>query len=293
MNILIANGEMENFFGGTQTWTITMVKFLRELGHNVHFTGVNGRIHPSFRSEYQPLIDKYDLLIANGNLAFNKFKNISPIKILILHGVLPQMEQPVSGADILLGVSEEVKNNITKRGFKCDGIIRNPIDLDKYTTTNPVKEIKTIGFLDRRRRFPFIKELSQRFNVIQIGNPPTTQIKEELDKCDLVVARGRGIYEAMSLSKNVIISGNNSGRGGKTEWMDGFVDDETFYIYRENNCSGRRMKINVTNVDIFWEQIQKASLEQAQRNRLLMEKNNDARLIAKELLRYYEDCSSK
>jgi hypothetical protein len=293
MNILIANGEMENFFGGTQTWTITMVKFLRELGHNVHFTGVNGRIHPSFRSEYQPLINRYDLLIANGNLAFNKFKNISPIKILILHGILPQMEQPVSGADILLGVSEEVENNITKRGFKCDGIIRNPIDLDKYTTTNPVKEIKTIGFLDRRRRFPFIEELSNRFNVIQIGNPPTTQIKEELDKCDLVVARGRGIYEAMSLSKNVIVSGNNSGRGGKTEWMDGFIDDTTFYIYRENNCSGRRMKINVTNVDIFWEQIQKASVEQAQSNRLLMEKNNDARLIAKELLKYYEDCNNK
>jgi hypothetical protein len=293
MNILIANGEMENFFGGTQTWTITMVKFLRELGHNVHFTGVNGRIHPSFRSEYQPLINRYDLLIANGNLAFNKFKNISPIKILILHGILPQMEQPVSGADILLGVSEEVENNITKRGFKCDGIIRNPIDLDKYTTTNPVKEIKTIGFLDRRRRFPFIEELSNRFNVIQIGNPPTTQIKEELDKCDLVVARGRGIYEAMSLAKNVIVSGNNSGRGGKTEWMDGFVDDTTFYIYRENNCSGRRMKINVTNVDIFWGQIQKASVEQAQSNRLLMEKNNDARLIAKELLKYYEDCNNK
>lgn len=293
MNILIANGEMENFFGGTQTWTITMVKFLRELGHNVHFTGVNGRIHPSFRSEYQPLINRYDLLIANGNLAFNKFKNISPIKILILHGILPQMEQPVSGADILLGVSEEVENNITKRGFKCDGIIRNPIDLDKYTTTNPVKEIKTIGFLDRRRRFPFIEELSNRFNVIQIGNPPTTQIKEELDKCDLVVARGRGIYEAMSLAKNVIVSGNNSGRGGKTEWMDGFVDDTTFYIYRENNCSGRKMKINVTNVDIFWEQIQKASVEQAQSNRLLMEKNNDARLIAKELLKYYEDCNNK
>lgn len=293
MNILIANGEMENFFGGTQTWTITMVKFLRELGHNVHFTGVNGRIHPSFRSEYQPLINRYDLLIANGNLAFNKFKNISPIKILILHGILPQMEQPISGADILLGVSEEVENNITKRGFKCNGIIRNPIDLDKYTTSNPVKEIKTIGFLDRRRRFPFIEELSNRFNVIQIGNPPTTQIKEELDKCDLVVARGRGIYEAMSLSKNVIVSGNNSGRGGKTEWMDGFIDDTTFYIYRENNCSGRRMKINITNVDIFWEQIQKASVEQAQSNRLLMEKNNDARLIAKELLKYYEDCNNK
>jgi hypothetical protein len=178
MDILIANGEMERFYGGTQTWTITMVKFLRELGHNVHFTGVNGVINPVFLSEYQPLIKKYDLLIANGNIAFNKFKNISPIKILILHGILPQMEQPVGGGDILLGVSEEVANNITKKGFKCDGIIRNPIDLDKYTTSNPVKEIKTIGFLDRRRQFPFIKELSKKFNIIQIGNPPTPMLKK-------------------------------------------------------------------------------------------------------------------
>lgn len=292
MNILIANSEMENFFGGTQTWTITMVKALRELGYNVHFTGVNRKINPLFQPEFQPLLEKYDLLIANGNVAFNSFRNIAPFSILVLHGVLPQMEQPVGGANIMLGVSEEVQANIERHGFVCDGIVRNPIDLDKYKTSNPTKEIKTIGFLDRRRRFPFISELTKEYTVIQIGNPPTTKVKEELDKCDLVVARGRGIYEAMALSKNVIVSGNNSGRNRGTELMDGFVDNETFYDFRLNNCSGRRRAIRVTSAQMFLEQIKKASIEQGHRNRSLMEKNNDAKLIAQQIISYYESRNS-
>ena len=280
---------MENFFGGTQTWTITMVKFLRELGHTVHFTGVKGEINPVFKPQYQELYPKYDLLISNGNISIGRFKDIAPVKIMVLHGILPGMEQPVKGADIILAVSEEVKENIEKKGFKCNGVIRNPIDLEKFKTLNVVKEIKTIGFLDRRRKFPFLKEVEKKYSVYLIGHPPTPNIKEELDKCDLVVALGRGIYEAMALGKNTIVSGNNSGRGGSSEFMDGFVDDETFYDFRLNNCSGRRNKIKVTSAEMFLKEIEKASLEQGQRNRLLMEKNNDAKLIAKQIIEYYEN----
>lgn len=288
MKILIANSEMENFFGGTQTWTITMVKVLRSLGYTVHFTGINGKIHKLFQPDFQPLLKQYDLLIANGNTTLRTFSKIAPVKILVSHGILPSIEQPIKGADIILGVSEEVELNIISKGFKCNGIIRNPIDLSKFKTSNPVKEIKTIGFLDRRRKFPFIDKLSSKYEIIQIGNPPTPNIKEELDKCDLVVARGRGIYEAMALSKNVIVSGNNSGRSNNIEFMDGFVDNSTFYDYRKNNCSGRYNKIHVKNVDMFLEEINKASIEQGYNNRELMQKNNDARAIANQILGHYK-----
>lgn len=293
MKILIANNEMENFFGGTQTWTITMVKVLRELGHIVHFTGVNKKINPAFQNDFEPLIDAYDLLIANGNTTLNTFKGKAPVTIFISHGILPQLEQPVHGADIYLAVSEEVEQNIISKGFKCDGIIRNPIDIQKFSTSNEVKEIKTIGFLDRRRKFPFLKEVENRYNVIQIGNPPTTKIKEELDKCDVVVALGRGAYEAMSLGKNVIVSGNNSGRAHKLEIMDGYVDNTTFFDFRKNNCSGRYNNINVNKVETFLQEIDKINLVQGPRNRKLIEENNDANLIAKQLIQFYESSSSQ
>jgi hypothetical protein len=92
----------------------------------------------------------------------------------------------------------------------------------------------------------------------------------------------------MALSKNAIVSGNNSGRSHKTELMDGFVDDETFYDFRLNNCSGRRKKIKVTSAEMFIEEIEKATLKQGRSNRVLIEKNNDARLIAKQIIKYYE-----
>lgn len=289
MRILIANSEMENFFGGTQTWTITMVKALRELGHIVHFTGVNKKINPTFQNDFEPLIDSYDLLIANGNTTINAFKGKAPVTIFVSHGILPKLEQPVQGADIILAVSEEVEQNIINKGFRCNGIIRNPIDIQKFSTSNKVKEIKTVGFLDRRRKFPFLKEIENRYNVIQIGNPPTTKIKEELDKCDVVVARGRGIYEAMALSKNVIVSGNNSGRAHRLEIMDGYVDNTTFFEFRKNNCSGRYNNINVNKVELFLNELYKFNLEQGEKNRKLMEENNDSRLIAKKLLQTYYD----
>jgi len=280
---------MENFFGGTQTWTITMVKALRELGHTTHFTGINNKINPNFEEHYQPLLPKYDLLIANGNQSLKKFSNKAPVKLFVSHGILSPEDKPTTSSDIMVAISEETRDNMIKRGFKCDGILRNPIDLSKFSTLNQSTDIKTIGFLDRRRKFPFINQLKSNFDILEIGNPPNPNIKDELDKCDLVVARGRGAYEAMALSKNVIISGNNSGRGGKTEWMDGFVDDTTFYKYRENNCSGRYNKTKVTDVNIFLEQLNKANIQQGIRNRILMEKNNDSKLIANQILELYEN----
>lgn len=293
MKILVANYEMENFFGGTQTWTITIVKALRKLGHKAHFTGISGKISPAFKSDFEPLLDSYDLLIVNGNTTLNHFKGRAPVTIFISHGVLPKLEQPVKGADIYLAVSEEVRDNIISKGFKCDGIIRNPIDLEKFTTNNPVTEIKTIGFLDRRRKFLYINLLRKHYKIIQIGTPPTPYIKEELDKCDLVVARGRGIYEAMALSKPVIVSGNNSGRSQGTELMDGYVDNKSFYEFRKNNCSGRSKKLIVSSPEMFVEEIRKASVDQGHRNRKLMEENNDSNLIAKQLINYYESISSQ
>ena len=294
MNILIVNHEMRNFYGGTQTWTITMVKALRKLGHTTHFIGSDGTFNPLFKDDFQPILKTgYDLVIVKGNTG-RAWKNTAPVSMLISHGVLPQAEQPVAGFDIYLGVSEEVCENIERKGFKCAGVLRNPIDLEKFTSSFKTRDtIKTIGFLDRRRKFPFINDIPSQYKVKLIGHPPTPNVKDELDACDLVVARGRGIYEAMALGKNVIISGNNSGRSGQQELADGFVTRENFNELRKNNCSGRRMGIVVENVQFLLDEIAKATPERALDNRKLMEENNDSINIANEVVGYYESFRSK
>jgi len=288
MKILMANYEMENFFGGTQTWTVTMYKALRELGHEVHVEAFNPKFNTNFLYMKRMVVGvKYDVLIANGNQTMHHFQEYADKIILMSHGVLPKLEQPVAGADIILGVSEEVAANVERQGFKCDGILRNPIDRQLYAAQSNINgTLKTIVLLDRRRKFPFIEELKKEYKVIELGTPPRYDLWSALQPADLVIARGRGIYEAMSMQKNVIVSGNNSGRGGKTELMDGFVTPENFLEFRKNNCSGRNQSIQVTSYEQFKVELDKYDYAAGAINHNLIAEHNDSVLIANQLLSY-------
>jgi len=283
MNILIANSELENFFGGTQTWTTTMRKAFMKLGHKVNLYSSNGKYHKHFEKFTTVVQDKYDLIICNGNLTLQKLYWVTGPKAFISHGVLPSLEQPVAGADYYFAVSEEVADNCSRRGFPVKCILRNPIDIDEFPFLGCSDELKNITFLDRRRRFPFIDNLS-KYHIEQVGNPPVYNMATALAAADLVVARGRGIYEAMSLGKNVIVSGNNSGRGRKVETMDGYVTDASFFEFRKNNCSGRRHGYVVHSPLIFINEAEKYDPEQGLKNRKIIESENHYVKIAEQLL---------
>jgi len=284
MNILIANYELENFFGGTQTWTITMKKAFERLGHYCDITALIPGINQKFREYIRPLRDEYDLLIANGNQTLCTFMPKAKKKVFVSHGVLPKLEQPVPGANFYLAVSEEVSNNIESKGFECSGIIRNPVNTGEFHFTKINKNLQTIAFLDRRRKFPFLKQAKKEYKVIEVGNPPVYDMFNALVLADLVVARGRGIYEAMSMGKNVIVSGNNSGRAGADEIMDGYVDETSFFEFRKNNCSGRNQHIQVVNWEQFKEELNKYDSVQGEINRQLIKNQNNDIGIANQIL---------
>jgi len=276
MKILIALYELENFFGGVQTWAKGMYFALRKMGHDVHFlTHCPG---------YNPSDSDFDLILCNSNVALHDTRRFKGVKIFISHGILPQLEQPVKGADIYVAVSEEVADNCKAQGFPVDRVIRNPIDLDEFPFSGCSEELKTIAFFDRRRKFKFKSGLVERgFRVIEIGNPPVVYVWRYLEEADLVVARGRGAYEAMAMGKNVIVSGNNSGRS-KSELMDGFVDDETFFKFRQNNLSGRHKHIEVKSIDVFLKETEKYNQNQGVLNRNLIAENNNSKMIANQFL---------
>lgn len=284
MEILIALYELENFFGGVQTWSLTMYHALKKLGHTVSLFTYRSRINKAY--ENLPFIHNgaFDLILCSSNVALREIGRFRGRKIFISHGILPRLEQPVKGADIYIAVSEESAKNCKTKGFPVSKIIRNPIDCDRLHSSACQGELKTIAFLDRRRRFVFIDEIKKcGFEVLEIGRPPIPRPEEYIMKADLVVTRGRGAYEAMAMGKNVIVSGNNSGRS-KIEIMDGFVDNETFFRFRQNNLSGRYNQIQVSSVDIFLKEIERYNQKQGALNRNLIIANNNSKDIAKQFL---------
>jgi len=284
MKILIALYELENFYGGVQTWSLTMYETLKKLGHDVNIYTHSTKINEMYRDLPFVRNGAYDLILCSLNEVLNDVKEFKGKKVFISHGILPRLAQPVKGADIYIAVSEETAENCKAKGFPVHAIIRNPIDFDKFYFSGCNKKLKIITFFNRRRKFKFINELKRLgFEVIEIGNPPVLHPEAYLKNADLVVASGRGAYEAMAMGKNVIISGNNSGRSSM-ELMDGYINNETFFEFRKNNLSGRYNRIPVSSVKIFLKEIEKYNQQQGIRNRKLMLENNDSKNIAKQFL---------
>lgn len=284
MKILIALYELENFFGGVQTWSLTMYQALKKLDHEISFFTHSSKINKAH--ETLPFIcnGAFDLILCNSNIVLNDIKEFKGKKIFISHGILPKLEQPIIGADIYIAVSEETAENCKIKGFPVHKIIRNPIDCDKFYFSECGGELKTIAFFDRRRSFKFIYELKKKgFDIIEIGDPPTINPEEYMKSTDLVVALGRRAYEAMAMGKNVIVSGNNSGRSD-IEIMDGFVNNDTFFKFRRNNLSGRYNQIRISSVKIFLKEIEKYGQKQGISNRNLIFTHNNSENIAKQFL---------
>jgi len=275
MKILIALHNL-SFFGGVQTWSLTMCSALKNMGHEVSFftctAGIsNGKI--------------FDLILCNSNQALNDIKEFKGKKIFISHGILPPLEQPIKGADIYVAVSEEVAKNCETQGFPVQRIIRNPIDLDKFRFSGCNEKVKTIAFFDySRRKFSFMDELEKHgFKMLKVGNPPIPEPEKIIESADLVMAKGRSAYEAMAMGKNVIVSGDNNGCSG-IDFMDGFVDNKTFFEFRLNNFSGRHNQIPISSIDVLLKEIGKYDQKQGTSNRGLIYKHNNSKDIAKQFL---------
>ena len=284
MNILIGLYEFENFYGGVQTWTLTMLKAFSKMGFNVEVHTHLKKINRKLKNIPLHTQDNYDLIICNSNVVLDELSPLDGKKLFISHGILPKLEQPVEGADLYAGVSEEVADNLIHHGFKVDAVIRNPIDVDKFYYAGCSEELKKATILDRRRKFAYQKELKkQHLKIVQIGHPPIIDIRKKILDVDLVIGRGRGAYESMAMGKNVIISGNNSGRGN-CELMDGMINSENFYEFRLNNCSGRRRAIEVHDFNLILKEIRKYDHTQGKINRDLIRKNNHYLTIAEQII---------
>ncbi len=279
LNILLMTAYLE-FFLGTEIWSFAIAERLKQIGHDVEiFSYLKGIMSDAFKIINVPLVDKiedkYDLAIINHNGCLIQAPQ-SAYKIFISHGVNPEIEQPISGADKYISISEEVYQNSKRLGFDSE-IILNPVNLDRFKSINPInKKLKNVLLLSNKesvqdKSFQEInkacKELGLRLTAIgrQFG---TAQWETELwmNSADLVISLGRGIYESMAAGRNCIVAGY--------DMMGGFVDKKTYRELIKTNCSTRPSIEKITKENVIRE-LKKYNKEQGEINRKIAEKNHD------------------
>lgn len=277
MKILLTNNTLTNL-GGSETWVRTLSEELRLLGHQVG-TYVAYGTDVLVGGE----VDNPDLAIINHNSCLNKLQGLDCKKIFTSHGIIPDLEQPVKGADIYVSVSEEVQENLKNKGFESV-IIRNPINCDKFYSTRPINnKIKKVLFSSNYQGYArdviiqTCQELGIELEIIGANNR-VNNVAEKINEADLVIGLGRTAYEAMACERNVIIFDYNG--------ADGFATPENLIEFRKNNCSGRRYKKHFTIEDLKQE-FNKYSVENGKRLREYILENNNSEKIVKQYLELY------
>lgn len=231
MNILLMN-YMLGGTTGSETWTAAMQKELESFGHSVT-ASIDANLLP----------DIFDGAIINHNICLRSTKHLTCKKIFTSHGVIPDLEQPVWGADVYVAVSEEVQRNLKDKGFDSI-VIRNGIDLDVYRPTKPVNSTLKKVLFSSNYTGGKEKIIRQACDLLGVsftrigGKNKVTNVPEVLNEHDFVIGLGRTALEAMACNRNVIIYDYNGG--------DGFVTPDNIYTYCEANCSGRTNHIYYT-----------------------------------------------
>lgn len=248
MKILLTNYSL-GWLGGTQTWVMTMAEELVNLGHEVYlFAGdSNYSLMPGYKT-IDPSIE-YDLALINHNSCLTALDGLNvKKKIFTSHGILPELEQPIEGADIYVSVSEEVQKNLSDKGFPSV-VIRNPINVDLFLPTKVNEKLTNILYMSnyQGKVLDIIKEASSGYNLKVYGKNEQIDNLTAMKDADLVIGLGRTAYEAMSMNKNVIIFDYNG--------ADGLATPASLLEFRKNNCSGRRygMKLNAEQLREMFE----------------------------------------
>ena len=253
MRILLTNNHLARF-GGSETWTLTMARELIRQGHDVGvYTREKGVISNLLKYHLDNNPQDYDLAIINHkSCAHVDAKK----KIFTSHGIYHGLEEPPAGMDVYVAVSE----NVAKR-HNIDIIIKNPIDTNHFKPTSSIRETPD--------RILSIVEGDIPLEAIKPSREKET-MAELMNQSDLVVTIGRGVLEAMSCARNVIVY--DTRLGGK---MDGYL---TLPI--TGNVGG---EYRLQNID--WKaELEKYNKEHGERNREYILKYHDVRNVVEQYL---------
>ena len=258
MKILLTNNHLKRF-GGSETFTYTMAKELTERGHDVSvFTLSKGDVSDMI-AEFCKVVDcpesLYDLILINHNSCLNRLTGVSGFKIFTSHGIYPELEQPVEGADKYVSISEEVHNHLQNKGFDST-VIHNGIDCRRFSPrvqiNDSVKKILSLCQGEEARKLlgEACKELGIDIEYVGYPQNATFNVPEKINESDLVVGLGRSAYEALACGRAVIVYDTRV-YNDKIKTADGIVSEGNIAELIKNNLSGRRYQLDWKVEDII------------------------------------------
>jgi len=248
-SVLIATSHLDRL-GGSETWTYTMAKEFERLGYAIDvFTFQKGTV-----SEKLNVIDYpkpiYDLILINHNTCLEYLKDIKGKKIFTSHGVFPELEQPIDGADKYVAISEEVQENLKDKGYEAE-IIRNGIDCDRF---KPKKKIRkkpkvVLSMCQGEEAQENVKKACEELGLeFQETSTRIWEVEDKINEADIVFTLGRGAYESMACGRAVIVYDSRPYSPFKT--ADGIVTRNNAKKLAQANFSGRTNKLRWTVEDI-------------------------------------------
>ncbi|MBN2841227.1 MAG: hypothetical protein JXP37_09770 [Coriobacteriia bacterium] len=190
------------------------------------------------------------------------------------HGIYPDLEQPVPGADHYVAVSEEVASHLSMRGYNA-AVIRNAIDTDEYCAGPPVSpSLSRVLSLCQGEGAAYqvsvaCVRLGIEYRVGGLGISRADDLLAEMHWADCVVGLGRTALEAMSAGRAALILDSRTYMEPAT---DGMVTWENLDALAAHNFSGRAMRMRPT-VNTIISEMECYSPEMGPQNRgLIMER---------------------
>lgn len=249
MRVLLTNWHY-SMLGGAQTWVYTVAQALRAAGHEplVWSRGL-GTIAELTRPFARCSTDLADLApwdVVWGSHQLTAHVPPRAPRCQIVHATQNQDEEaPIRGLDGYFAVSEEVADVIEDMGIPCDGIIRQPIDTERFQPRTPLREWppRVLHLGNYQRWLPLVEEACRALDLplSVCGGPTDTggrrwDVDAAIDGADLVVGQSRCIVEAMACGRNAVLcSGWDPSLG---YGLDGFVTPATYLTFRTTNLTG-------------------------------------------------------
>jgi len=278
MRILFTNNFL-NGGTGSETFTGTLVRELKNLGHKITiYTHNDGWYANELRKDgievwSNPNNPDYKLPHTNFDIVhfqhnetvyriYDQVKHVKK-KIFMSHGILPQLEQPPLHnkfpMDVYLGCSEETQKNCVDKALFLDkvpnatnikfeeGIIRNLIDTDRFEAETEInEELKNVLVISNY--------IQRKPEYIELINECCAELSLDLEIIGDAGKRVQDVRPYIEKADLCICLGRcalESMSMGRSvivfdyQGLEGLVNLENYIEFRKKNFSGR-VKNNIT-----------------------------------------------
>jgi hypothetical protein len=270
-------------YGGAEKFVMLLAQGFREFGHEVFlYAEKNGRSYSdAISAGAQAHSDAvgYDVSFYTHNSTVSI--GSARVRIQICHGIFPYLEQPVTGMDGYIAVSEEVQERLRTGGIRAV-VIKNPVVKNFSTTVSEDVLSVCQGSEANEVLSEICKELQVKLTCRNKHSIEEENIELLMSSCAVVIGTGRSVIEAFSVGKPAICfdSRHYDGLSGF-----GLLTRSNVRTGSYSNFSGRGIPV------VGYENLKcdiKLALKEGVDSSLLeyLQENHEYRVVATQFLKY-------